>query len=76
MDEIKEELNKFCKAPVLMTETNWFIGNELNNISFLSGLAMQGLLSNPNNSNKEPIEIASKAYECALELAKKIVINK
>ena len=72
----KEELNKFCKAPVLMTESNWFTGNELNNISFLSGLAMQGLLSNPNNSNKEPIEIASKAYECALELAKKIVINK
>ena len=35
----KEELNKFCKAAVLMTESNWFTGNELNNISFLSGLA-------------------------------------
>lgn len=76
MSEIdKEELDKFCKAPVLMTETNWFTGSELNNISFLSGLAMQGLLSNPNiHRNSE--EIAKMSYEYALELAKTIIRNK
>lgn len=74
--ELEEQVSSFCKKPINPNGSGWFVGEGTNNITLLSGLALQGLLANPNNANKNREELAKNAYDSAMELVKIIVTNK
>lgn len=74
--KLEEQINNFGKKPINPNGSGWFVGEGTDNITLLSGLALQGLLANPNNANKNRQELAKDAYDSAMELVKIIVNGK
>lgn len=73
--EFNEQVNNFCKTPITPNPQGWYVYEGTNTITLLSGLALQGLLANPNNKEEDYKKLVQKAYNSAIELVKIIITN-